>query len=489
MAPPDWTPPALIGTGVDGVVHHDGPPRTRNKRRESSVFKPFLQRCRQDILKDRTEVRKRNGRLNFLRLSQRPIYGANVLDLLSVSHAPHLVPRKTSHRRQAKDTDDQKEPIDGSVSELDLGVPTPLLNAVKPPIQRMKGMIGEITNFTFLHPTARAPPIGLSTGVFADGESLKSEEFEAKQALQLTKHFKGPSDFLYPARTRLQINFPTKKRSLWGSGKLAALERILRQERQAGRRCLVFTQMTKMLDVLEDFMRLHHYKYLRLDGTTTPQKRLELAEKFNVQPEWVTVIMTTRAASPGLDLNRADRVVFYETDWNPAMDLEAENLVNRIAHVRDLVVTKLVSSDTVEENILRKQEQKRKLNAHVQYGSFKSDTIQASDPRKLLGIVKEGEEEEKTVTLKEVEAAMQLAEDPVDRSDLRRARRQQQNRAWEFQEENPVSEAQELESRASKLELYAASFFGDEPNQRSAEEIGRRKRSVLARSSYHEVHA
>ena len=80
--------------------------------------------------------------------------------------------------------------------------------------------------------------------------------------------------------------------------------------------------MTKMLDVLEVFLNLHSYTYLRLDGSTKPEQRQILMQRFNSNPKIFIFILSTRSGGVGMNLTGADTVIFYDSDWNPAMDAQ-----------------------------------------------------------------------------------------------------------------------------------------------------------------------
>lgn len=107
-------------------------------------------------------------------------------------------------------------------------------------------------------------------------------------------------------------------------GKLQQLAVLLMRLKAEGSRCLIFTQMSKMLDVLEAFLNLHAYVYMRLDGSTKPAKRQELMTRFNSNPKYFVFILSTRSGGVGINLTGANCVIFYDSDWNPAMDLQAQ---------------------------------------------------------------------------------------------------------------------------------------------------------------------
>ncbi|EFJ47501.1 hypothetical protein VOLCADRAFT_61396, partial [Volvox carteri f. nagariensis] len=148
---------------------------------------------------------------------------------------------------------------------------------------------------------------------------------------------------------------------------------LLRRLKAGGHRALIFTQMAKMLDVLEEFLNLHGHTYMRLDGSTRPEQRQVLMQRFNTDPKIFVFILSTRSGGVGINLTGADTVIFYDSDWNPAMDAQAQDRCHRIGQTREVCVHiyRLVSENTIEENILRKSDQKRQLDyLAIQSGGF-----------------------------------------------------------------------------------------------------------------------
>lgn len=109
------------------------------------------------------------------------------------------------------------------------------------------------------------------------------------------------------------------------TGKLQTLAVLLRKLKAGGHRVLIFTQMTRVLDVLEAFLSLHGHTYLRLDGATRVERRQALVERFNADARVFAFILSTRSGGVGLNLTGADAVVFYDSDWNPTMDAQVRN--------------------------------------------------------------------------------------------------------------------------------------------------------------------
>ncbi|KAK8050106.1 hypothetical protein PG994_011836 [Apiospora phragmitis] len=155
---------------------------------------------------------------------------------------------------------------------------------------------------------------------------------------------------------------------------LQALDRLLRKLQSGGHRALIFTQMTKVLDILEQFLNIHGHKYLRLDGATKVEQRQILTDRFNNDNRILAFILSTRSGGLGINLTGADTVIFYDQDWNPAMDKQCQDRCHRIGQTRDVHIYRLISEHTIEANILRKASQKQMLDdVVIQEGGFTTD--------------------------------------------------------------------------------------------------------------------
>ena len=164
------------------------------------------------------------------------------------------------------------------------------------------------------------------------------------------------------ANARLSSFFPDKKLVQFDAGKLQTLSELLRKLKFGGHRALIFTQMSKMLDILEAFLNLNGHTYLRLDGSTSVDQRQRLMDRFNNDTKIFCFILSTRSGGLGINLTGADSVIFYDSDWNPAMDAQAQDRAHRIGQTRDVHIYRLVTKHTIEENILMKAKQKRHLD-------------------------------------------------------------------------------------------------------------------------------
>jgi superfamily II DNA or RNA helicase len=145
------------------------------------------------------------------------------------------------------------------------------------------------------------------------------------------------------------------------SGKLECLKELMEEIADGEHRALLFCQSTKMLDIIEGFFRQWRYSFLRLDGDTPPPLRPELVREFNGNESLQCFLISTRAGGTGLNLTGADTVIFYDHDWNPANDSQAQDRAYRIGQTKPVTVYRLISQGTIEEKILHRQELKQTL--------------------------------------------------------------------------------------------------------------------------------
>jgi superfamily II DNA/RNA helicase len=147
------------------------------------------------------------------------------------------------------------------------------------------------------------------------------------------------------------------------SGKLNRLKTLLIQLKQEGHRVLIFSQMTKMMNILESFFTREGHAYLRLDGSTPVQDRQGLIDKYNESPDnYFIFLLSTRAGGLGINLSTADTVIFYDIAFNPQVDRQAEDRCHRIGQKKDVRVITLLTRDSCEEQIWEMAHEKKELN-------------------------------------------------------------------------------------------------------------------------------
>jgi helicase SWR1 len=230
--------------------------------------------------------------------------------------------------------------------------------------QRAEAMEPLITRFTCVTPAVAAEELAPLTLSRRGVQLIQSSE---------AAHQKDP---FHASRIRQSIAFPDKRLLQYDCGKLQRLATLLRDLQAGGHRALIFTQMTKVLDILEQFLNIHGYRYLRLDGSTKIEQRQILTDRFNTDPRILCFILSSRSGGLGINLTGADSVIFYDLDWNPAMDKQCQDRAHRIGQTRDVHIYKFVSEYTIEANILRKSNQKRLLDdVIIQKGDFTTDTF------------------------------------------------------------------------------------------------------------------
>jgi len=296
------------------------------------------------------------------------------------------------------------------------------------------------------------------------------------------------------AKARLTSFFPDKKLVQFDAGKLQTLAELLRDLKRNGHRVLIFTQMSKMLDILEAFLNLNGHTYLRLDGGTGVDKRQRLMDRFNNDIKVFCFILSTRSGGLGINLTGADTVVFYDSDWNPAMDAQAQDRAHRIGQTRDVHIYRLVTEHSIEENILTKAKQKRNLDILVMdEGNFHATPVSKDDEgegsrgtkdvfskgglRDILGVseddvqlsngseaeIKKGNllveaENEQNMSTEQMERAMASLEDEDDVKAMRGAQKEVAEELEEFDEavqttkdaEGEDAENQDADSRESQ---------------------------------------
>jgi len=157
------------------------------------------------------------------------------------------------------------------------------------------------------------------------------------------------------------------------SGKMQLLDRIMTMLKKEGdHKVLIFSQMTRMLDVLEDYLAWRGYTYRRLDGGVSAQDRMTAMNDFNTDKSIDCFLLSTRAGGLGINLVAADTCIIFDSDWNPHADLQAQDRCHRIGQTKTVLVFRLATADTVEEKILHAAKQKLKLEQLVvSKGKFK----------------------------------------------------------------------------------------------------------------------
>jgi SWI/SNF-related matrix-associated actin-dependent regulator of chromatin subfamily A member 5 len=153
---------------------------------------------------------------------------------------------------------------------------------------------------------------------------------------------------------------------VFNSGKMIVLDKLLKKLKQEGSRVLIFSQMSRLLDILEDFCYLRDYEYCRIDGSTDHEDRINAIDEYNApNSDKFIFLLTTRAGGLGINLTTADVVILFDSDWNPQADLQAMDRAHRIGQKKQVKVFRFVTENAIEEKVLERAAQKLRLDQLV----------------------------------------------------------------------------------------------------------------------------
>ncbi|KAL8839095.1 MAG: hypothetical protein Q9170_001877 [Blastenia crenularia] len=199
----------------------------------------------------------------------------------------------------------------------------------------------------------------LNEGARGAKQSLLNIMIELKKISNHPFMFPNAEDRIVGDKSNSQEIF---KGMVTSSGKLMLLDGLLKKLQKDGHRVLIFSQMVKMLDILQDYMKYRGYQFQRLDGTVPSAQRTQAMEHFNKpdSPDFC-FLLSTRAGGLGINLMTADTVILFDSDWNPQADLQAMARAHRIGQTRPVTVFRLVSKETIEEEVLERARNKLML--------------------------------------------------------------------------------------------------------------------------------
>ncbi|XP_063789100.1 helicase SRCAP [Pseudophryne corroboree] len=472
LGTPTETDISLEGDESRSSQNSTAPTSVRHRRQlppppRSPFYVELLEERRR---RQKVERLERIFHLNERRCSLAPIYGTEVLSVCTLRHSLQT---------------------------------SALSSVIFTPEQRLQQLRPLIERFIFAMPPVEAPPISLHTSHPPPSLILQESVFKDTLSRELTPH----SRCLHRIISNMRTQFPDLRLIQYDCGKLQTLDRLLRQLKSGGHRVLLFTQMTRMLDVLEQFLNYHGHIYLRLDGSTRVEQRQVLMERFNMDKRIFCFILSTRSGGVGVNLTGADTVIFYDSDWNPTMDAQAQDRCHRIGQTRDVHIYRLVSERTVEENILKKAQQKRMLGDMAIEGGnfttayFKQHTIRElfdmeDVPRKdvdtrVASPDHSSEEGASTGQAQILEQALCGAEDEEDTLAASLVRAEQVADLAEFNENIPLEAEEEEQSRAEQeisalveqltpIERYAMYYLEASLEEVSKEELKQAEEQVEA---------
>ncbi|CAO2832026.1 unnamed protein product [Amaranthus hypochondriacus] len=160
--------------------------------------------------------------------------------------------------------------------------------------------------------------------------------------------------------------YTTGDHLITNAGKMVLLDKLLPKLKERGSRVLIFSQMTRLLDILEDYLMFRGHQYCRIDGNTGGDDRDASIEAFNKPgSEKFAFLLSTRAGGLGINLATADIVILYDSDWNPQVDLQAQDRAHRIGQKKEVQVFRFCTEFTIEEKVIERAYKKLALDALV----------------------------------------------------------------------------------------------------------------------------
>lgn len=176
------------------------------------------------------------------------------------------------------------------------------------------------------------------------------------------------------------------------SGKLARLDQLLVELKAGSHRVLIYNQMTRMIDLMEEYLQFRNYTYLRLDGSSKLADRRDMVADWQSRPDIFVFLLSTRAGGLGINLTAADTVIFYDSDWNPTVDQQAMDRAHRLGQTKQVTVYRLITRGTIEERIVQRAKQKDEIHRVVIAGGEFRQTAQEMKPREIVSLLLEEDE-------------------------------------------------------------------------------------------------
>ena len=231
-------------------------------------------------------------------------------------------------------------------------------------------------------PLASAPPITVNCSSLNFANRIKTTLFDPNiraslvplplsTEVELMKrevpldHYPKSNLLPVPTFDYSNIRMPSMERFIAECGKLAKLDELLVDLKKNGHRILIYFQMTRMMEIFQEYLAFRNYKFMRLDGSTTIEARRELVTQWQTNPEFFIFMLSTRAGGLGLNLTSADTVIFYDSDWNPTVDAQAMDRAHRIGQTKVVTVYRLLTKNTIEERIKQKAQNKEEIQKLV----------------------------------------------------------------------------------------------------------------------------
>ncbi|XP_040272203.1 E1A-binding protein p400-like isoform X2 [Bufo bufo] len=325
-------------TGIQGrsIMPYPGggDPSSSLKTSQSSVTPAQdLAEEKQRILRDHLE---RLFACNERRCAQAPIYGSDLLSLCQMQ-SPRFHPPG-------------KETQWGWIGSVNCLLSRDPLRKLILSTEQQKAMLEPLARSALcVVPAVVAPPPVLTVPhpppLYIHNMKMLSHSLKEQAApyLQCLRERTSPNCVQTPDLRLIQCD----------SGKLEALSILLQKLKSEGRRVLIFSQMLLMLDILETFLDINHFTFLRIDEFANYEQCHDLMRSFNQDPRIFCILISTQSRSLGVPYVEADTAIFYDSDLNPVMDSRAQSWCDQIGRTKDIHIYRLISGNSVEEKLLK----------------------------------------------------------------------------------------------------------------------------------------
>ena len=181
------------------------------------------------------------------------------------------------------------------------------------------------------------------------------------------------------------IFMPSMDRFITDSAKLKKLDEMLPVLKAQDHRVLIYFQMTKMMDLMEEYLTYKQYNHIRLDGSSKLEDRRDLVHDWQTKPEIFIFLLSTRAGGLGINLTAADTVIFYDSDWNPTIDSQAMDRAHRLGQTRQVTVYRLLVRGTIEERMRDRAKQKEQVQQVVMEGKTQDNHVRTIEASAKMG--------------------------------------------------------------------------------------------------------
>ena len=177
-------------------------------------------------------------------------------------------------------------------------------------------------------------------------ERIVSEYTNGAEGVEtITKHFKAMTE---------------------SSGKMVLIDKLLPKLKAGGHKVLMFSQMIRVLDLIEDYLLCKKYSYERIDGRVRGTARQAAIDRFcRPESDRFVFLLCTRAGGVGINLTAADTVIIFDSDWNPQNDLQAQARCHRIGQSKPVKIYRLICRNTYERDMFDKASRKLALDRAV----------------------------------------------------------------------------------------------------------------------------